>query len=268
VAPYKDLIQASYADAQQLAALPELDHASPQLESITNQWKIAVAGLRSSPVKDRLQKWLDRQAEDIAKAIEAIKAASAGGMEQLVKLEMDRIDKLIADSISSAGGLRFAEGADVLKKEPVKSDAARSRIKEEVALFENAAGFLNTLAKDLAAVTAEVELPRAKGLAPLKGKIVSATPNGLSFRPVGGSGEVAVPFSEIPAHALIRLAEQPLLDDKIADTDEYYRRREEIVAFALRTGQLVLGSLKGNELASENRGFRDRWKHIQPSIEQ
>ena len=100
----------------------------------------------------------------------------------------------------------------------------------------------------------------------MKGKITTATRKGVQLQVAGSSGETMLSFAQIQPATLIRWAEQPLDEEKITDADDYYRRRELIVAFALKSHQTVLGALRGNELAREHRTFGERWKRVQPTL--
>ena len=134
-----------------------------------------------------------------------------------------------------------------------------------MALWKSAEELLQLLTKELGTSTQEVEITRVDGTTQ-KGKIVSAAREGIHFQVAGVSGEAIIPFGQVHPNCLIRLAETPLEEDRITDSDEYFHRRELIVAFALKSNLPVFGSLRGNELARENRGFRDRWKRFQPQF--
>ena len=124
--------------------------------------------------------------------------------------------------------------------------------------WENADSFLDVLANDLANPM-EGTLDRSQGQS-WRG-LIGGTADGLKLKPASGP-EIAFPFPDWTPASLAALAEWVL--ERAADSDEYYRRRELLVAFALRSGLKTYGNVAGRELAREHPGFRKRWALQQP----
>ena len=129
---------------------------------------------------------------------------------------------------------------------------------ERLRWWENADSFLDVLANDLA-TPIEGTLDRPQG--PSSRGLIGGTADGLKLKPASGP-EITLPFPYWTPASLAALAERVL--GRAADSDEYYRRRELLVAFAMRSGLKTYGVVAGRELAREHPGFRMRWALQEP----
>ena len=254
---YKELAQPYLADVKIIDALPSLPLTDPTPEAATAQLTRArtlVAGLaRPGAAKAAAE----RRLTEIAAAIEQMKTdlslAEAGVMESKASVELVEIARVDAGSAPFGKKLAFKEGAALLRQCQTVSTAGKNSLADRLHWWENADAFLDGLALDLA-TPIDGTLDRLQG-APVRG-LITGTPEGLKVKTASAT-EVTLPFASCSPASLAALAERVL--DRTADSDEYYRRRELVVAFALRSGLKTYAAVTGRELAREHPGFRLRW---------
>lgn len=266
---YHALVAPHMEDLTHLKDWPKLrieDLAGKEASEHLIKAKEIFAKLRlSGPVKDQCDKEIQRFTNQVDTLLAKEKAEREMKEAELIKQEIASFHKALDEASAASAGCKFSAAIERLTSEKFQSSQINEQLQDQLSLWKGAEEFLQLLTKELGSAPQEVEITRIDG-STQKGKIVSATREGIHFQIAGVSGEATIPFAQIQPNCLIRLAESPLDEDRVTDSDEYFRRRELIVAFALKSNLPVFGSLRGNELAREHRGFRDRWKRFQPQF--
>ncbi len=267
VQQYHALVAPHLADLRLLQGWPKAEAATLE-QGQTNYAKMqrAAAQLRlPGAVKAAAEQELKTLAEKLATLSHKAQDALAEQGKALGKEEAAALQKAQQEAEAAAVDCKFTAAMARLQAEHFQTPEVKEWCAAQVTLWQSAEDFLVQLGKDLLAGGGEREIVRADGTVQ-KGKITSAGREGIHFSVAGSSGEVTLSFGQISAAELLRWAEQPLDEEKVADADEYYRRRELIVAFALRAQQREFGTLRGNELAREHRAFNERWQRLQPTL--
>jgi hypothetical protein len=184
--------------------------------------------------------------------------AEAAAMESKATEELAELSRLEAELAPLGNKLAFGEAAARLRQFKPSSTRGKEMLTDHLHWWENADSFLDVLANDLATpIQGTLDQPQG----PSWRGLVGGTADGLKVKPPSGP-EVTLPFPHWTPASLAALAERVL--ERAADSDEYYRRRELLVAFAMRSGLITYGVVAGRELAREHPGFRTRWALQQP----
>jgi eukaryotic-like serine/threonine-protein kinase len=263
---YQDLIKPHLSDIALLKGWPKLQATEitgkeglQRLEQAT----AVVAKLHLQGItKQSLEKEITDFKEKLQPLLEQEKAALAQMELELQTKEKAAYKTAVEEASRIAAGTNFQAAIARLKQDQFQSASLRESVADQIVLWQQADDFLTGIAKDFPLNVADTEITRVDGVMQ-KGRVLSANREGIQLQVGTLNGEVAIPWSQIQPTQLIRLAESVLEADRITDSDEYYRRREAIVAFALKSNLPSLGSLRGNQLAQEHRGFRARWKRLQ-----
>ncbi len=269
VQQYHALVAPHLADLTHLKAWPNLingkmtgTEAKAALESA--QHALALLKLPGA-VKQSCTSEVESFQLRAAALLEEERLAQVQLEKELQAKELAQFNQVLQEASALAVDYHFPDAIARIRREAFKSAGIQEASADQVSLWQNAEVFLEQLTKDFATGGWEGELVRADGSA-MKAKIIAATRAGFRVQVPGSTGEVTLSYAQIQPATLIRLAEQPLDEEKITDADDYYRRRELVVAFALKARQTVLGGLRGNELAREHRGFGERWKRLQSTL--
>ncbi len=259
---YKKLAQPYLDEVKIIDALPALPLGDITPEAATAQLTRARGLVAGLTLPGAARDAAGRRLEDIAAAIDrmtaARNAAEAAAMESKTTEELAELSRMEADLASLGAKLAFGEAAARLRQFKPSSTRGKEMLADHLRWWENADSFLDVLANDLA-TPIEGTLDRPQGPS-LRG-LIGGTAEGLKVKPPSGP-EVTLPFSNWTPASLAALAERVL--ERAADSDEYYRRRELLVAFALRSGLKTYGVVAGRELAREHPGFRTRWALQEP----
>lgn len=255
---YKKLAQPWLDDAKILDALPDLplpEGLTPEDGTVLlNRARTLLGQLTlDGPAKTAAQTRVSSLEAALQQRQEALALAAAEAMNQKTAAEMEEISRLELETAPLGLTLAFSDAAARLRQYKPVSPQGKETLADCLLWWENADSFLDVLAHDLS-VPLEGTLDRRSG-ASLRGLIGSA-PEGLKVKPPTGP-EVAIPFNACSPASLAALAERIL--ERTADSDEYYRRRELLVAFALRSGMKTYAVVAGRDLAREHSGFRIRW---------
>ncbi len=265
---YKELVRPQAADLKLLADMPsfQLENVSPEAAKQAREKASAIAAGLSLPgaVKNAVVAEVAAFGKAVDAHLEAAQKLSNAREAELEKVESQQLAAAVAEAASAAAGMKFYQAVQRLQKERFQSAAMQQLSQDEILTWQQAEDFLVQVSRDAVGYQGEIE---RLGAAPQVGTVVAATRDGITLRVAGAAGETVIPYGQMPPPALIKIAERPLLADKISDSDEYYRRREQVVAFALKTGQTIYAGMRGNELAKELRGFQARWKRMQPNVE-
>lgn len=259
VEKYKTAAQPWLADLKLLDSLPGLPLAAKtpeegkalleQAKSLTA--KLTTGGVASDAASQRIA--------GILAAIGDLENHQNGVLKGQAAAEVNEMLAVETKAAPLAAKLDFDSVAAKLRALKPTTPAGQEILEDRRRLWENAASFLDLLRHDL---TQPVEADLDRVSAPTLRGLVSNAPDGLRVKPSTGP-EQLIPLEEITPASLTLLAEKLL--ERTADSDQYYLRREMLVAFALRTGLKHYAALSGRELARESRNFRARWSRLQAS---
>ncbi len=269
VTQYHSLVSPQLADLAHLKAWPDFSNrkmtgAEATAAAATGRRTLTLLKL-PGPVKTSCENELAGFENRLGELLEKEQATLAKLETELREQETAQFTQAMKEAEQAATDFQFTNAIARLQRETFKSTGIQQMVADHFALWQHAEEFLGQLSKDLATTSREGEVPRSDGTI-MKGKITTANRKGVQLQVAGSTGETTLSFAQIQPATLIRWAEQPLDEEKITDADEYYHRRELIVAFALKSRQTVLGALRGNELAREHRTFSARWKRVQPTL--
>ena len=270
VGNYHGLLAPHLDDLHQLQDWPSMSlegvtgtQATARLKSAV----LAVGKLRlSSPVKAACELEIAQFSEALKPMLEREQAASAVAIKELLTKETQLLQTALKEAAKDAGSLNFPAAIGRLQDIQLKSESLKAQLQDEIALWHDAEDFLQLMIKEFASAPQEIELARLDS-PPQRGRVLSANRDGIHFQVSGVTGEALIAWSQIQPLQLIRMAEAPLEDERITDSDEYYRRRQWIVAFALKANLPNYGSLRGDELARENRTFSKLWERMQAYLQ-
>ena len=269
VANYQALIAPHLDDLHQLHDWPTLSLAGLTGAQATERLKIAevaVGRLRlAGPVKAACAQELAAFSKELQPLLAGEKEADDKKHAELLQQDTAQLRKAVAEASLASKGLNFPAAMVRLEQLEIDTPEIKEQWQDELALWRDAEEFLQQLSKDLGVPGLERELARVDG--PIqRGKILSASRDGLHFQVSGVNGDVLITWSQLAPVQLVRLAEAPLEEDRITDSDEYYRRRRLIVAFALKANLPNYGALRGAELAREHRDFSQLWRRLEPHL--
>ena len=200
---------------------------------------------------------IEAKLNEVAAAIDQLKQSQGtvqtSAMQAQTTMELEAI--MLLESQAGPFGLKleFNEGSALLRRGKAGSPLGKEFLADRLNWWEKAESFLEVLTSDLA-VPIEGVIDRRLG-SPVRG-LISASDQGLKIKPSAGP-ESVLPFTSCTASSLATLAERVI--ERTADSDEYYRRRELLVAFAMHSGLKTYAAVAGGELAREHPGFRERW---------
>lgn len=197
-----------------------------------------------------------RRLEELTAAVTRLNTKLTEELRKQTKGELDQMRSAEEGAAPLAARMDFDGVAAKLRAMKPATEAGREALETRLRLWENAASFLDLLRHDLSQPI-EGDLVHTDGTV-LRGRI-SDSPDGLRIQSAGS--DVLLRLPEITPACLTLVAEKVL--ERTADSDQYYLRREMLVAFALRTGLRNYAMLCGQRLARENPAFRARWDHIQ-----
>jgi len=210
--------------------------------------------------------WLD----GFEKTLESGEAVEDGMRVQVIdKTELAELQEIVMAlrRENYQQGYRFAEAANALGRaaEDFESDLVRDAAGQHIYLWEQADAFIDQLVEDLNGdvytklsqeplVEGSDEAPNPLGF---EGEIVRATREYLTLRLDYGESRFTV--TDIPPAALVAIADR--IAERTPDSNEHYRRRELVVAFAHMT-MAEDGWRYADPLMEENRRFRERWIQV------
>lgn len=268
VGNYKALIKQHLADIKQLRDWPVLRFDKQSLaegEATLEKARLLHASLHlDGPVKMACRK-------EIEQAVMAMGVLRTRERQDRQKLdaelqaaEQPACDQLLQEATAAAAGGNFTSAVSKLKQHKFKSPRILQTIQDQTTLWQQAEDFVQQFVDDAvnAASTNEplrVELANQNQ----KSKILGANRTTLRTQLPTGVGESNIPLSQVSPSQLIRAAELLLDEDRITDSDDYFRRRELIVAYALKSNLTASAYLRGELLAKEHMGFRERWQRLQ-----
>ncbi|MES2709473.1 MAG: serine/threonine-protein kinase [Verrucomicrobiota bacterium] len=257
---YKAVAQPYLADIRVIDSLPSLPLAAKTPEEArtvleqarTTAGKLtATAGPAAEAARLRIA--------DLTMAANDLEARLNGVLRGQVAEEVNQMLAAETAAAPLIARMDFDGMAARLRALKPTTTAAREVLEDRRRLWENAASFIDLLRHDLAQPI-EAELVRVSG-AVLRGQVSDST-DGLWIK-TSPTADTTLALADITPASLTVLAEKIL--ERTADSDQYYLRREMLVAFALRTGLRNYAALSGRELARENRAFRARWTRLQAS---
>jgi hypothetical protein len=268
VKQYHALVTPHLADLAQLRGWPDFNSTKLTGADASIAWEraqLAVANLRlPGAIKTASDRELARLKEQLDTLVSAESSQRATQAGSLLAEEEGKFRQSLLEADKLAADYHFTAAQHSLEQQAYQSASIKALSADHATLWQRAEEFLVQLGKDLP-TGVDWEVPRVDGLV-MKGKISSVGRDGLHFKVANVLGETLLAYSQIQPAALLRWAEQPLEDEKITDADDYYHRREMIVAFALKSHQMTLGGLRGEELAREHRGFNQLWQRVQAGM--
>lgn len=256
---YKGLVAPFIADLKILEAFRGEDRGGsyPELQRQFDEREAAIANFRvGHGLTAKAVENLEGARIRLAKMKVRYDNQEATRMATIRQAELEALRSLVQEIDGYRTDLKFSEGADVLKEANFESAGAKRACADQMALWKTAGGFLEQLIEDFNERGYQGEIYRGTA-APIRGKVIAA--EGQEIKISQGSKESTVTFQEMTIPGLVKMAENILRG--ISDSDDYYRRREQIVSFTL-LGKLPAGQAMAAELASEHPGFRERWERI------
>lgn len=258
---YKKLAQAFFDDVKIIDALPVLplppDTTPEAATALLNRARTQIANLTLPGAARNAAEIRLRDLETAVNALQEDQSmALARKQEALAAKELEELARVESEAAPFGRSLAFSDGAAKIRDLKPVSLRGKETVADALRWWENADSFLDVLNHDLSAPM-EAVIERRSG-PPIKG-LVGGTLDGLKVKPPN-SPETSLPFTICSPACLAALAERVM--DRIADSDEYYRRRELLVAFALRSGLETYATVTGRDLAREHPGFRVRWAKL------
>jgi len=256
---YKQLAQPYLDEIKTIDALPTLPltdtTAEAALATVTRARSlvasITLSGAGQTAALSRLA-----EIETAATAIQnAVGSAESNALKAKTNLELAELAKLDSEAAPLGLASSFGDAAARLRQAKPTTPGAKEALGDRLHWWENADSFLDTLSHDLS-TPLEATIDRQEGPA-VKG-LVAGSPDGLRIK--SAAAETALPFPSCNPSSLVALAERIL--ERTADSDEYYRRRELLIAYALRRGLKTYATIAGQELAREHPPFRARWSRL------
>lgn len=263
VSNYKALVGPYAQDLKQLDALPPLQTTGLKPEEAKQRLAKAKEAAQNLQLAGAVKTHLEEEINAFAQAVDALMLEEQSAMveqqKSLRQAEEVRLATARQEAAVSGAGLQFAKGLARMQQEKFEHPDIQKVWSVEVAMWKQAEEFTAQLGRDL--IGFEGDLERLSG-PPQRGRVLSAAKDGLTIRVPTVAGEALLAFTSMPLPFLVQLEEQYLESDRVSDSDDYYRRRELIVAFCLRTGQNVSGVLRGQWLSRELRTFREKWELV------
>lgn len=259
---YKQPAQPWLDGAKILHSLPSLPLKEITAGAAASRLAQATGLLAALPPQSGVKDAIEAKLNEVAAAIDQLKQSQGtvqtSAMQAQTTMELEAI--MLLESQAGPFGLKleFNEGSALLRRGKAGSPLGKEFLADRLNWWEKAESFLDVLTSDLA-VPIEGVIDRRLG-SPVRG-LISASDQGLKIKPSAGP-ESVLPFTSCTASSLATLAER--LIERTADSDEYYRRRELLVAFAMHSGLKTYAAVAGGELAREHPGFRERWDRGNP----
>ena len=174
-------------------------------------------------------------------------------------LEIEQLRELLSSLESYGASYQFSEAINKLQAEPLKSWSAQEVRNELVLSFGRAEGFFRMLVEQLAFSSYEGVIRRKEGV-PLDAVITSADTS--LFVVDLGFGPNEVPVSEFAPDWLVEAAEE-LLPPFTPETQEEW---ENVLFFALATGQKGTASRISEFIRAGSSEFGERWEKLMPLL--
>ena len=270
VSNYHGLIAPHLDDLHQLQDWPNMSLDGVTGAQAAARLKIAELALGrlrlASSVKKACELEIAQFSKELEPLLEREQAAGELAMKELLAKENQQLQAVLQEAATDAKTFNFPAAIARLEGIQLKSESLKAQLQDEISLWHDAEDFIQQMVRDFASVSQEMELTRLDS-PPQRGRVLSASRDGIHFQVSGVTGDALIAWSQIQPLQLIRMAETPLEDERITDSDDYYRRRQWIVAFALKANLRNYGSLRGDELARENRNFSKLWERMQSHLQ-
>ncbi|MGI8603091.1 MAG: serine/threonine-protein kinase [Verrucomicrobiales bacterium] len=260
IVDYKSLLEPYLADLEAAKTLPVLDENMPielAREVATRAGKVMSAMRIPRGLKPRLEAELAAFRENLRQREQAALAVRATETARRLEEDMTRIALAMADARPLRSGYRFLQGADSFRNLALTSPAAIQKRDDLVYLWAGAEDFMELLRSEIEANRFSGDIERF-GLPPLKGIVTRASRDKWLVRT--GTVDQVVDVGMLPPAFLISLAEK--FADQTADSDQHYRARENIIAFAKVCQLNGYAKVAGQALANEFRAFGERWSRL------
>lgn len=236
-----------------------------QARASIEQAKSLVKKTRSgTSVKSRLSTRIKRLSKLLARLERDDEIDSQARLSALRVGEGKRMRELRGSLRKFATDYQFEDAIVVINAEKFIHPEIQGAVADQLYLYQAAEEFLTTLAGDLERFGYEGTIPRL-GASPIKAKITGADRESVAIE-IGSNAKSTIPLSKIPATKLIEIAGGYLMN--FPDMADYNRRRELRVVFAYITGATTEADLYSQELESELREFRLKWRRIMASYEE
>lgn len=261
---YKQLAQPYLDDIKVIDALPPLPLSESSPDEARAQLLRARSLAASLTLPGAAQAAAATRLADLEAALRqsetTLSTQAAAALQAQVAAEFQALAQAETEVAPLGRKLAFDEATAHLRQIKPSTPLAQAAHADLLRWWEDAASFLDSLAHDLATpIDGMVE--RSPGPF-LRGQLSSA-PDGLKVKPPSGP-ESSLPLAACSPASLAALAERLL--DRLPDSDQYYRRRELLVAFALQSGLKNYAQLVGRALALEYPPFRARWARLAPGL--
>ncbi|MDA7613759.1 serine/threonine protein kinase [Verrucomicrobiales bacterium] len=256
---YKTLVKDHLAD---LAILKDLRRPNSLASTDAVQKEIeASVRYRADAKTERAQHILTQRYTRLEKRLRELKNTKASSPASATKQETTAWRTLLQELEPLAETLQFAEGIDLIGERAhlFPSKEGMLGVTDHLHFWTVADQFTKYLIENLAGAEGPIQQRNGNRV---QGKVVAITPQQITIQL--GSGEVSFPLDTVTPWTLVRFARGDLND--LTDANLFYKRLEQVVAFAHLTDLSKVTRNHANILSRENRTFRERWTRWQASL--
>jgi serine/threonine protein kinase len=262
---YKKIVEPYLADMEVAQALGEVN--SPKFTSIEEADKSlakiqgALAQLKTNgALRTQLGRNISAVKDEQKRLkIEADKMESAR-LDALRKSELEQSNEISETLPNLVRGYDYSLGVDLLEGLKFETPEVQNIVATRLYLWAKAKEFMTTLMSDVNERGYMGTFNRDAGM-PVQGRLTR-----LDYELATVTlerGQLTIPTGTLTADTLVAIAQSMLTN--ISDSTDYYRRQELIAVFAKMRGLDHLSTLIANQLAEENRPFRQRWARVSQS---
>ncbi len=152
-------------------------------------------------------------------------------------------------------GYDYSRAIEMLGDTRLETEDVRSALDSRLYLYTQSRDFIRQLTADLSTKGWNGTISRREG-GQMTGRITCNT-DGTTVNVTLERGTLSLPFESLTPETLVEIAQA--FGTQITDSTDYYRRQENIAAFARLNGLAQLSATIAAQLMEENRSFRSRW---------
>lgn len=155
-------------------------------------------------------------------------------------------------------GYNYSRAIEMLSSTHLDTADVRSALDSRLYLYTQSRDFIRQATADLASKGWVGTITRREG-GQMTGRVTSDA-DGSTVHIVLDRGTLSIPFDSLTPETLVEIAQA--FCAQVTDSTEYYRRQENIAAFARLNGLSQLSATIAAQLMEENRPFRVRWMKV------
>jgi eukaryotic-like serine/threonine-protein kinase len=256
ITSYRPLVNDHLAD---LAILKNLrkPNSLTNADSVRKEIEASVAH-RANAKTERAQNILSQRQSRLEKQLAELKQADAPSLTSTVEQDRAAWQTLRQELQPLAETLQFSSGIDLIEERAhlFPSEEGMASVADHLHFWTAADQLMKHLIENLPGAEGPI---RQRNGNRVQGKIVAITTQQVTVRL--STGEVSFPLETITPWTLARFARQGL--NEITDSNLYYKRLEQVIAFAHLSDLSNITRNHANILSRENRAFRQRWTRWQ-----